>query len=136
MVPIDKKTEVGYRPLLETDANLKKILAKLETNGKSTTKPPIEAVKAELQPIITMATIGTSPGHILKLLFLFIKYPFIVLYFSRRRIGLWNAAGVGHRFVLQRKSGSARHGEATVNNGLFVGSTAALYCGHEGIYGL
>lgn len=59
VVPFDKESETGYRPLLETDAALKKILAKLDTNGKSTTKSPIEAVKAELQPIITMATIGT-----------------------------------------------------------------------------
>lgn len=58
VVPYDKQTEMGYRPLLETDAALKKILAKLDTNGKATTKPPIEAVKGELQPIITMATIG------------------------------------------------------------------------------
>lgn len=58
VVPFDKESDTGYRPLLETDAALKKILAKLETNGKSTTKPPIDAVKAQLQPIITMATIG------------------------------------------------------------------------------
>lgn len=58
VVPFDKKTDIGYRALLETDAALKKILAKLDTNGKATTKPPIDAVKAELQPIITMATIG------------------------------------------------------------------------------
>lgn len=58
VVPFDKESDTGYRPLLETDAALKKILAKLETNGKATTKPPIEAVKAALQPIITMATIG------------------------------------------------------------------------------
>lgn len=58
VVPFDKKTDIGYRALLETDASLKKILAKLDTNGKSTTKPPIDVVKAELQPIITMATIG------------------------------------------------------------------------------
>lgn len=60
VVPYDKKTEVGYRALLENDAGLKKILGKLDTNGKSTTKAPIEAVKAELQPIITMATIGRT----------------------------------------------------------------------------
>lgn len=60
VVPFDKQTDIGYRPLLETDAALKKILAKLETNGKATTKPPIDAVKAQLQPIITMATIGKS----------------------------------------------------------------------------
>lgn len=59
VVPFDKKSDTGYRPLLETDAALKKILAKLDTNGKSTTKSPIEVVKAELQQIITMATIGT-----------------------------------------------------------------------------
>lgn len=58
VVPFDKETDIGYRPLIETDASLKKILAKLETNGKSTAKPPIDAVKAALQPIITMATIG------------------------------------------------------------------------------
>lgn len=63
VVPFDKKTDTGYRPLIETDATIKKILAKLEGNGKVTTKPAIEVVKAELQPIITMATIGKVDGE-------------------------------------------------------------------------
>lgn len=72
VVPVDSKTEVGYRPLFVSDAELKKILQLLEKNKKNNTKPqhddenikenksPVipSIVLEKLQPVITAATIA------------------------------------------------------------------------------
>lgn len=65
MVPFDRSTDVGYRQLLESDANLKKILAKLAVaEGDSNA---IDVVMDQLQPIITAANIGErTTGEIVK----------------------------------------------------------------------
>ncbi|KAF9416253.1 hypothetical protein HW555_006327 [Spodoptera exigua] len=55
MVPYDKKTQLGYRHLAETDASLKKMFEKLE---KATSKTEKMEVLSELQPVITNINIA------------------------------------------------------------------------------
>lgn len=50
VVPYNKETDVGYRPLLETENNIKKILQKIDIAP--------EAVLENLQPLISAANIG------------------------------------------------------------------------------
>ncbi|XP_059619600.1 histone PARylation factor 1-like [Phlebotomus argentipes] len=56
VVPVDPKTKVGYRPLMETDADLKNILSKLNSGSS------IQSLMEELQPVITAATIAVDEG--------------------------------------------------------------------------
>lgn len=56
VVPFDRSTDVGYRQMQESDANLKKILAKLTVVGDD--QDAMDAVMDKLQPIITAANIG------------------------------------------------------------------------------
>lgn len=63
VVPYDRKTELGYRPLLETDAELKKILKLFETAGSSEDDkddPVKAAVMEKLQPVATAASIAVD----------------------------------------------------------------------------
>ncbi|KAJ9600792.1 hypothetical protein L9F63_001072 [Diploptera punctata] len=57
VVPFEKKTELGYRELLETDANLKKILQDI---NKSKTEEEREMYLGRLQPIVTGANIAND----------------------------------------------------------------------------
>ncbi|XP_077291957.1 histone PARylation factor 1 [Arctopsyche grandis] len=57
VVPVDKKTSVGYRPLIENDSTIKAILKKLTEADCNELK---DAARASLQPIITMANIATD----------------------------------------------------------------------------
>lgn len=60
VVPFDRRTDVGYRQLQESDANLKKILAKLtQAHGDQS---EIDAAMDKLQPLITAANIGELRG--------------------------------------------------------------------------
>lgn len=56
VVPFDRHTDVGYRQLLESDANLKKMLAKLTVADGD--QSAINAAMDNLQPLITAANIG------------------------------------------------------------------------------
>lgn len=58
VVPFDRRTDVGYRQLQESDANLKKILAKLTVADGD--QSAIDAVMDILQPLITAANIGEN----------------------------------------------------------------------------
>lgn len=58
VVPFDRRTDVGYRQLLESDANLKKILTKLTAADGN--QNAIDAVMDKLQPLITAANIGKN----------------------------------------------------------------------------
>ncbi|KAG6459826.1 histone PARylation factor 1-like [Manduca sexta] len=53
----DKKTKLGYRPLVETDENLKKIFAKLKD---AKTKEAKDEAFSELQPVINYASIAVD----------------------------------------------------------------------------
>ncbi|CAK1578677.1 unnamed protein product [Parnassius mnemosyne] len=55
VVPYNKKTELGYRPLVESNANLKKLFAKLES---STSKNEKDDILSQIQPVITYASIA------------------------------------------------------------------------------
>lgn len=69
VVPYDRKTDVGYRQLIESDANLKKILNKFsEAKGD---QERIDAAMEELQPLIRAANIGKLICIILVFCFLF-----------------------------------------------------------------
>ncbi|KAJ2950386.1 hypothetical protein O0L34_g8629 [Tuta absoluta] len=57
VVPYNKKTELGYRKLVETDANLKKLFAKLES---CKTQQEKDKLLSELQPVITYASIAVD----------------------------------------------------------------------------
>ncbi|XP_045533924.1 histone PARylation factor 1-like [Papilio machaon] len=57
VVPFNKKTELGYRPLVESNANLKKMFAKLES---STSQKEKDEVLSQLQPVITYASIAVD----------------------------------------------------------------------------
>ncbi|KAI5636631.1 zinc-finger (CX5CX6HX5H) motif domain-containing protein [Phthorimaea operculella] len=57
VVPYNKKTELGYRKLVETDANLKKLFAKLES---CKTQKEKDKLLSELQPVITYASIAVD----------------------------------------------------------------------------
>lgn len=56
VVPFDRSTDIGYRHLQESDANLKKMLAKLSTADGD--QDAINAALDKLQPLITAANIG------------------------------------------------------------------------------
>lgn len=61
VVPYEPKTQLGYRPLLESDAGLKKIFKLFDTAGSSATDQDDEvrtAVLEKLQPIATAANIA------------------------------------------------------------------------------
>lgn len=61
VVPYEPKTQLGYRPLLESDAALKKIFKLFDTAGSSATDQDDEvrtAVLEKLQPIATAANIA------------------------------------------------------------------------------
>ncbi|XP_075145505.1 histone PARylation factor 1 [Haematobia irritans] len=63
VVPYEAKTQLGYRPLIESDAELKKILKLFETAGSSATDPNDtvkNAVMEKLQPIVTAASIAVD----------------------------------------------------------------------------
>ncbi|XP_055535013.1 histone PARylation factor 1-like [Wyeomyia smithii] len=60
VVPFDRKKELGYRELLESDANLKKILSKFDGIDKATNKAGFDTAMAELQPIVTGAFIAVD----------------------------------------------------------------------------
>nr|XP_021187802.2 histone PARylation factor 1 [Helicoverpa armigera] len=55
VVPYNKKTQVGYRRLVETDANLRKLFASL---AKATDQKEKEKLLSDLQPVITYASIA------------------------------------------------------------------------------
>ncbi|CAH0759411.1 unnamed protein product [Diatraea saccharalis] len=57
VVPYNKKTQLGYRHLTESDANLKKIFIKLENAANQIEK---NKVLSELQPVITYANIAVD----------------------------------------------------------------------------
>lgn len=63
VVPYEAKTQLGYRPLIESDAELKKILKLFDDAGASKDKkddPVTAAVMEKLQPIATAATIAVD----------------------------------------------------------------------------
>lgn len=55
VVPYDKKTQLGYRKLAESDANMKKMFKKL-SDAKSQEEK--DKILSELQPVITYASIA------------------------------------------------------------------------------
>lgn len=57
VVPYNKKTQLGYRRLVETDANLKKLFASLEKANSQNEK---DKLLSELQPVITYASIAVD----------------------------------------------------------------------------
>ncbi|XP_063530625.1 histone PARylation factor 1 [Cydia strobilella] len=59
MVPYDKKTQLGYRRLAETDANLKKLFSKLAEAKSQNDK---DKILSDLQPAITYANIAVDEG--------------------------------------------------------------------------
>ncbi|XP_013119597.2 histone PARylation factor 1-like [Stomoxys calcitrans] len=63
VVPYESKTELGYRPLLISDAELKKILDLFKAGGSSADDPNDDvknAVMEKLQPIATAASIAVD----------------------------------------------------------------------------
>lgn len=60
MVPFDRKQELGYRELLESDASLKKILARFDKIDNAADKIEFTAAMTELQPIVTGAFIAVD----------------------------------------------------------------------------
>lgn len=57
LVPVEKKTEVGYRELIETDANLKRILKRIVECEKEDLK---EKARDQLQQVVTAANIAND----------------------------------------------------------------------------
>ncbi|KAJ8725204.1 hypothetical protein PYW07_016162 [Mythimna separata] len=57
VVPYDKKTQLGYRHLVETDANLKKLFTSLEKANSQNEK---DKLLSDLQPVITYASIAVD----------------------------------------------------------------------------
>lgn len=55
VVPYDKKTQLGYRALVETDAKLKKLFQDLRNTSTQAEK---DKILSELQPVITYASIA------------------------------------------------------------------------------
>ncbi|CAH2063079.1 unnamed protein product, partial [Iphiclides podalirius] len=55
VVPFNKKTELGYRPLAESNANLRKMFAKLESSSLQSEK---DEILSQIQPVITYASIA------------------------------------------------------------------------------
>ncbi|XP_053687925.1 histone PARylation factor 1-like [Sabethes cyaneus] len=60
VVPFDRKKELGYRQLLESDANLKKILSKFDSIDKATDKVAFDKAMEDLQPVVTGAFIAVD----------------------------------------------------------------------------
>ena len=58
MVPYDRKKDVGYRPLLESDANLKKILGRFDKLTTPIVEEEFSSVMEHLQPLVTAAYIS------------------------------------------------------------------------------
>ncbi|KAL0272790.1 UNVERIFIED_CONTAM: hypothetical protein PYX00_005632 [Menopon gallinae] len=57
VVPVDKKTDVGYRPLIETDAKLKKLCQQIADAKDESER---ESLMEKLQPLITFANIAND----------------------------------------------------------------------------
>ncbi|XP_071452817.1 histone PARylation factor 1 isoform X2 [Hetaerina americana] len=57
VVPYDKKSQVGYRELLETDSQIKKILSSITS---SETEAERKSAFSKLQPIVTAASIAND----------------------------------------------------------------------------
>ncbi|CAG4941502.1 unnamed protein product [Colias eurytheme] len=57
VVPYEKKTQLGYRKLVETDANIKKLFKKLEDASTESEKSKI---LSDLQPLITYSSIAVD----------------------------------------------------------------------------
>ncbi|KAK3913439.1 Histone PARylation factor 1 [Frankliniella fusca] len=57
LVPVEKKTEVGYRELIETDANLKRILKRITESENEDLK---EKARDQLQQVVTAANIAND----------------------------------------------------------------------------
>lgn len=57
LVPVEKKTEVGYRELLETDANLKRILNRIVESERQDLK---DKALDQLQQVVTAANIAND----------------------------------------------------------------------------
>lgn len=63
VVPYDRKTQVGYRPLIESDSELKKILKIFEAGDRETSDPDDRiktAVMEKLNPIAVAANIAVD----------------------------------------------------------------------------
>uniref|UniRef100_A0A1A9WGT1 Zf-CCHH domain-containing protein n=1 Tax=Glossina brevipalpis TaxID=37001 RepID=A0A1A9WGT1_9MUSC len=64
VVPYDRKTQLGYRPLIESDAELKKILKVLEKGKETDTLDPDDPIKMavmeKLNPIAVAANIAVD----------------------------------------------------------------------------
>ncbi|KAG4072512.1 hypothetical protein HA402_004601 [Bradysia odoriphaga] len=57
VVPVDKETDIGYRSLIETDANIKKILSLLDDDPDKNT---VQMVMEKLAPLVTAANIAVD----------------------------------------------------------------------------
>lgn len=58
IVPYDRKTQIGYRELVESETNLKRIIGNLQSaNGDSNS---ISNIMDKLLPLITAANIGNN----------------------------------------------------------------------------
>ncbi|XP_062562294.1 histone PARylation factor 1-like [Armigeres subalbatus] len=60
VVPFDRKKELGYRELLESDANLKKILSQFDRINNTADKAEFDTAMSQLQPIVTGAFIAVD----------------------------------------------------------------------------
>uniref|UniRef100_A0A182W7X1 Zf-CCHH domain-containing protein n=1 Tax=Anopheles minimus TaxID=112268 RepID=A0A182W7X1_9DIPT len=60
VVPYDRKTDVGYRPLLESDANLRTILSKFDKLDRTANTNKYQEAMKELQPVITAANLAVD----------------------------------------------------------------------------
>ncbi|XP_065090538.1 histone PARylation factor 1-like [Ochlerotatus camptorhynchus] len=60
VVPFERKKELGYRELLETDTNLKKILSRFDKLDNAANKVEFDAAMSQLQPVITGAFIAVD----------------------------------------------------------------------------
>ncbi|XP_053658924.1 histone PARylation factor 1-like [Anopheles marshallii] len=70
VVPYDRKSNVGYRPLMESDANLRSILSKFDLLDRSSDNNKYQEAMKELQPVITAANLAVDEcdfGTILEL---------------------------------------------------------------------
>ncbi|XP_058066833.1 histone PARylation factor 1-like [Anopheles bellator] len=60
VVPYDRKRDLGYRPLLESDANLRKMLTKFNNIDRAKEKAKFQDLMMELQALITAANIAVD----------------------------------------------------------------------------
>ncbi|EAA15174.3 AGAP010317-PA [Anopheles gambiae str. PEST] len=60
VVPYDRKTNIGYRPLLESDEKIRAILSKFENLNRFENNLEYQELMRELQPIITAADLATD----------------------------------------------------------------------------